>query len=193
MASVRSSGSGSRTAADVQAALHLGNSSSRPLSSCQQQRSFTDLDSSVEGFVKEVSLGHLSASLFTPSAAAANARVPLQRLWGSFDVGSSQSSFSSRDAGGAVQHKQQAVGAVGEGWAAAAAETQQQQQQLLGNNSSEQKALSPTRASQGAAIGFLQRLSESTQLRSIEMPTASQTYTLQQQVAGALQTMLAQG
>jgi hypothetical protein len=166
MASVRTSGSNSPTVGCQ--GPHGSNSSGRQLSSSQQQRSFTDLDSS-EGFVKEVSLGHLSASLFTPSGVDANARVPLQKLWGSFEVGSAQSSFSSRDAAvTALQHQQQRQQcASADARAAAAAEQplQQQQQQQL---SCVQQMLSPTRGSQGAGAGFLQRLTDSTQRRDAD-------------------------
>jgi hypothetical protein len=83
MASVCTSGSGSSSAAVcaqgglqivssgaavcAQGGLQIvsSNSSGRQLSSSQQQRSFTDLDSSVEGFVKEVSLAPVSVPFHT--------------------------------------------------------------------------------------------------------------------------------
>ncbi|KAF6260663.1 hypothetical protein COO60DRAFT_1505689, partial [Scenedesmus sp. NREL 46B-D3] len=96
-------------------------------------------------------------------------------LWGSFEVCSTQSSFSSRDVG-AVQHQQpRQQDAAGEEWAPAAGEPQQQQQQ---QGSSAQNAPRAARAYQGARAGFLQRLTHSTQRREADtQPSAPQLAT----------------
>lgn len=145
----------SRTRTDPSSAA-MAISSTRAFGNCQQQRSYTDLDSSSEGFVREASLGHLSASLFTPTAMDASMRLPLQQLWGSFDMAITQNSFSNQ---GQQQQQQPHIGVLSAdstvvAAAAAAGHSMAWEQQAV----SSQKALSPTWARQDSATGFLQRL-----------------------------------